>query len=397
MGSGVDRVPEDRTDLLAARVEPSRGRVRRWVARPWVVDDARMVELSKGANIWLVERDVTIGVEFPADAANVDLFSVLVRADGSAVSDLDLVFFNQPSSLCGAVTLAEVATVQVRLDSVPAEVATIVIAAALDDLTTGTFESCGPGEVTVRSAAGILATHTIVGLTDERCVVLVEIYRRYEQWKIRAVCQGWVNGIADLIESYGIVVDGPEPESTVAPKGDVIVVPDEFGAEPIGSGEHAWRKKLAERPLDRFEELHAAEYGQGLVRGTHFLKWSDEVARLKREGHLQEALTVLLEILDASERVQAQERANAPARAEWFQKFGQDVVVRETPPGWTEKRGDRAPQARRSRGGDRDHRPLAGTCRRSGALGGCKPCQIARTPRQSTSTAREAAPMTGYT
>ncbi|MDV6247235.1 TerD family protein [Rhodococcus opacus] len=295
-----------------------------------------MAELSKGANTWLAEREFTIGVEFPAKPANVDLFSVLVRADGSAGSDRDLVFFNQPRSPCGAVTLAEVATVQVRLDSVPAEVATIVIAAALDDTNTGTFACSGPGEVTVRSATGVLATHTIAGLTSERCVVLVEIYRHDEQWKIRAVSQGWVNGIADLIESYGIVVYGPEPKPTVAPKLDVIAVPDEYGHEPIGSGEHAWRKKLDEQPLDRFEELHAAEYEQGLVRGTHFLKWSDEIARLKREGHLHEVLTVLLEILDATERVQAQERANAPVRTEWFQKFGQEVVVRETPPGWTE-------------------------------------------------------------
>jgi stress response protein SCP2 len=295
-----------------------------------------MAELSKGANTSLAERDVTIGIEFPAGTANVDLFSVLLRADGSAGSDRDLVFFNQPSSPCGTVTLADAATVQVRLDSVPAEVATIVIAAALDGTTTGTFASSGPGEVTVRSATGVLATHTIAGLTDERCVVLLEIYRRAEQWKIRAVSQGWINGIADLIENYGIVVDRPEPKPAVATKLDVIVVPDEYGDEPIGSGEHAWRKKLAEQPLDRFEQLHAAEYEQGLVRGTHFLKWSDEVARLKREGHLEEALTVLLEILDATERVQAQERANAPIRAEWFQKFGQDVVVRETPPGWTE-------------------------------------------------------------
>ncbi|KAF0957669.1 TerD family protein [Rhodococcus sp. T7] len=292
-----------------------------------------MVELSKGENTWLAERDVTVGVEFLAGTADVDLFSVLVRADGSAGSDRDLVYFNQPSSQCGAVTLAD-RGVQLRLDAVPSDVAMVVIAAALDGTAPGTVASRGPGEVIVRSTAGILAVHTITGLTDERCVVLVEIYRRDSGWKIRAVSQGWANGIADLIESYGIVVDSSVPEPEAAQPA-VIVVPDEFGAEPIGAGEEAWRKKRSGQPLNDFEDLHALEYEQGLVRGAHFLKWSSEVARLKREGHLQEALTVLLEILDATERIQAQERANIPVRTALF-RGRVNVVVRETPPGWTE-------------------------------------------------------------
>ena len=323
---------------MFARRVAARGKTGPWIgasalARESVGDDARMVELSKGANTWLAERDITVGVAFPTGAADVDVFSVLVRADGSVGSDGDLVFFNQPSSRCGAVTLAD-RGVQLRLDAVPAEVTSIVIAAALDDTTPGTVASRGPGEVIVRSAAGVLAVHTVTGLTVERCVVLVEIYRRDSGWKIRAVSQGWANGIADLIESYGIVVDAPaaEPEASTPA---LIIVPDEFGAEPIGAGEEAWRKKRAGQPLNEFEELDALEYEQGLVRGAHFLKWSGEVARLKREGHLHEALAVLLEILDATERVQAQERINAPVRAALF-RGRVDVVVRETPPGWTE-------------------------------------------------------------
>lgn len=298
-------------------------------------DDARMVELSKGANIRLVDTDVAVVVDFAVDMAGVDLFSVLLRGDGTAGSDRNLVFFNQPASTCGGVTMTQGLTVQLRLGAVPADVETIIVAAALDDAVPGTFASRGGGVVTVRSARRVLASHTITGLDKERCVVLVEVYRRDGGWKVRAVSQGWVNGVADLIESYGIVVDEHGPEQH-APESVVIIVPDEFAEEPIGAGAEAWQKKRAGLPLNPYEELDASEYEQGLVRGADFLKWGDEVARLKREGHLREALGILLEILDATEQVQAQERANAPERAALLRWRVENVVVRETPPGWTE-------------------------------------------------------------
>ncbi|MFC9357388.1 hypothetical protein ACFTZB_12525 [Rhodococcus sp. NPDC057014] len=124
------------------------------------------------------------------------------------------------------------------------------------------------------NADAVIGSADITSVLSQGCGVDVEVSEEIvfgEHFDALAlapvVTRGWINGIADLIENYRIVVDGPEP-TTAAPKRDVVVVPDEYGDEPIGSGEHAWCKKWAEQPLDRFEERHAAVYEQRLVSGV---------------------------------------------------------------------------------------------------------------------------------
>src|SRR5699024_557445 len=87
-------------------------------------------------------------------------------------------------------------------------------------------------------------------------------------------------------------------------------------------------------PLDR---LAAAEHEAGLVRGRHFTQWMDEVARLKREGRHSEALELVREIIEATEREQDVERAHVPERARLLGRPASELVVRETPPAWTEQ------------------------------------------------------------
>src|SRR5690606_22674230 len=48
----------------------------------------------------------------------------------------------------------------------------------------------------------------------ETVVVLAELYRRGEGWKVRAVGQGYASGLAGLATDYGVDID---PEPTAAP------------------------------------------------------------------------------------------------------------------------------------------------------------------------------------
>lgn len=43
-------------------------------------------------------------------------------------------------------------------------------------------------------------------LSTERAVVLLEFYRRAETWKIRAVRQGYDDGLADPARDFGVCV-----------------------------------------------------------------------------------------------------------------------------------------------------------------------------------------------
>lgn len=95
---------------------------------------------------------------------------------------------------------------------------------------------------------------------------------------------------------------------------------DKYWGDPryadMGQAERAWTAQRDGWRLSYLDSLHAAEHEAGLVRGHHLLAWSDMVTQLKRERRYEEVLTVLLEIIGATEAEQAVEQRNAPLRAE---------------------------------------------------------------------------------
>lgn len=105
----------------------------------------------------------------------------------------------------------------------------------------------------------------------------------------------------------------------------------------MGAGESASSKRRDGLPLHETDTCYADEYDAGFVRGKHFLKWGEALQALKRDGRLEEALALVMEIIDATEREQAVEAQNAAVRAKCFGQSPGDYAPRETPPGWTEQ------------------------------------------------------------
>ncbi|MGW4277151.1 TerD family protein, partial [Streptomyces seoulensis] len=49
-----------------------------------------------------------------------------------------------------------------------------------------------------------LADYTITGLDAESAVIALELYRRQDAWKVRAVGQGYAGGLAELLTDQGL-------------------------------------------------------------------------------------------------------------------------------------------------------------------------------------------------
>ncbi|WP_281156238.1 TerD family protein, partial [Streptomyces sp. HYC2] len=49
-----------------------------------------------------------------------------------------------------------------------------------------------------------LASYTITGLDAESAVIAVELYRRQDAWKVRAVGQGYAGGLTELLSDLGL-------------------------------------------------------------------------------------------------------------------------------------------------------------------------------------------------
>ncbi|WP_432421120.1 TerD family protein [Nocardia cyriacigeorgica] len=99
--------------------------------------------------------------------------------------------------------------IEIVLDALPAPCVRIVIAAAIggSDIT---FGEVGPIEV--QAAAGnesaVFARATLDAATAERTLILAEIYRRGDSWRLRAVGQGYPTGLIELAGRYEVDVDG---------------------------------------------------------------------------------------------------------------------------------------------------------------------------------------------
>ncbi|TYK51221.1 TerD family protein [Actinomadura decatromicini] len=166
-----------------------------------------MLELSSGANAPLPARRVTVTVSC---AVPVDVSALLVGPDMRVRSDDDLVFFNAPE--VPGVRWADGGgrqRVELDLDAVAAGVHAVLVAVSL----TGggvSFGTVPPPQVQVAAAGGeAVAGFTVAGLGAEKAIIGLEVYRRADQWKVRAVGQGYAGGLAELVEAHGVEVDDP--------------------------------------------------------------------------------------------------------------------------------------------------------------------------------------------
>ncbi len=162
--------------------------------------------LTKGQNGPLAGTEVDISVEL---AAAGDLSALLVTDSGKVRSDADFVFFNQPSG--PGVTLqpgAGVGTLHLSLGAVPADISQI---RAVVTLESGTFGALAAPVTHVRVGGVDAYSYTVDGLTSESIVIAIEVYRRGNDWKVRAVGQGYAGGFAALVTDHGVSVDDAPP------------------------------------------------------------------------------------------------------------------------------------------------------------------------------------------
>ncbi|MCI4080840.1 TerD family protein [Streptomyces sp. MMS21 TC-5] len=177
-----------------------------------------MTAMTPGSNLPLNAVRVTVDVAAPV---RLDVSALLLTADGKVRSDADFIFFNQPSG--PGVTYrsgggAAPDSVTVDTSAVPPGIERIVVTAS-PDAAGQTFQGIEP-TATVRNADGgaVIASFTPPQLATETALVVVEIYLRGGVWKVRAVGQGYANGLAGIATDFGVSVDEePAPAAAVSP------------------------------------------------------------------------------------------------------------------------------------------------------------------------------------
>ncbi|MEU6138878.1 TerD family protein [Streptomyces sp. NPDC047081] len=185
-----------------------------------------MHEMTKGSNVSLSALSenagsviVGLGWVSPSGEGDADVSVLLLNTDGKVRSDADFYFYNNPVAADGSVQLLGKTPTEdgnedrigFDLTAVPAEVERIVVAASR-------YEGARFGEledlrVTLADAAGEhLLRFAIEDAGEVSAIIFGELYRRGEEWKFRAVGQGYESGLAGLATDFGVDVDD-DPEA----------------------------------------------------------------------------------------------------------------------------------------------------------------------------------------
>ncbi|MFF7455252.1 TerD family protein [Kitasatospora sp. NPDC008115] len=180
--------------------------------------------MTQGGNAPLTAARVTVEVTAPKA---LDVSGLLLTDAGKVRSDDDFVFYNAPNGPGVTHRPAAAGTpdaIIVDTAAVPAGITKIVVTASPDEAG-ATFAGIEP-TATVRDAATgeVLVTFTAPALSQETALIVVEVYQRNGAWKVRAVGQGYANGLAGIATDFGVTVD-EQPAAAPAPAAAPVAPP----------------------------------------------------------------------------------------------------------------------------------------------------------------------------
>ncbi|OAT46928.1 TerD family tellurium resistance protein [Proteus hauseri ATCC 700826] len=154
------------------------------------------------------------------DNLDINLTAFLVTGSGKVVNDEDMVFFNAPHHISGAASFISPVTqgstvihsIDFDFSCLPAHVTKIAITLTQDG-------NAGGFSAVQQLKAQVLINNEVIELapsqfSQETGIVVLELYIRNGQNKVRAVWQGFASGLIGLCNLYGIDVEEPAPVVT---------------------------------------------------------------------------------------------------------------------------------------------------------------------------------------
>ena len=189
------------------------------------------LSLQKGGNLSLSKTtpnltNIIIGLGWDArstDGAAFDLDASLfmVSATGKVRSDADFIFYNQTKSSCGSIEHTgdnrtgagdgDDESIKVNLPKVPTEITRLVVAVTIHDAEARrqSFGQVMGAFIRIVNAADnseIARFDLSEDYSTETAMIFGEVYRYNDEWKFKAVGQGYAGGLYALCQQHGVNV-----------------------------------------------------------------------------------------------------------------------------------------------------------------------------------------------
>lgn len=189
------------------------------------------ISLVKGANVSLSKtapalKKILIGLGWDARETSgsefdLDATAFLCGELGKVRSDDDIIFYNQLSSKCGSVVHTgdnrtgdgdgDDESLKVDLEKVPDTVKRIIVCVTIFDAESrkqnfGQVENAFMRIVNLENDIEIARFDLSEDYSTETAMIFGEVYRHNEEWKFKAVGQGFAGGLEALCTQFGINV-----------------------------------------------------------------------------------------------------------------------------------------------------------------------------------------------
>ncbi|MDO9355447.1 MAG: VWA domain-containing protein [Solirubrobacteraceae bacterium] len=174
-----------------------------------------MQTLAPGQNAPLPNAS-RVSIAVTGGAAHVDVIALLLDEGRRADDDNGVVLFSNTEAAGGSVRLdVQADTVTIDLAALPSAIETVLIVAQADGAPT--VQGAGSVQAAVSADGAPAATVVLESLPPVATLQVAEIYRRGGVWKVRALGDGYADGLAKLLTVHGVTVDDEPPVADAAP------------------------------------------------------------------------------------------------------------------------------------------------------------------------------------
>lgn len=131
---------------------------------------------------------------------SIDVSIFLLDATAKVAADEDMIFYGLPASPCAGVKIVN-QSIEFNLDKIPSRIEKLAVTATLENTV-----SWGKN-IELNTAQFKCVVDTLD--RPEKALILLELYKRNQQWKVRFVAQGFNGGLAPLAEHFGVELEKP--------------------------------------------------------------------------------------------------------------------------------------------------------------------------------------------
>ena len=189
------------------------------------------VSLVKGGNVSLSKEEpgiesIMVGLGWDARSTDghdfdLDASCFLLNASGKVRSDSDFIFYNNLKSACGAVEHTgdnrtgvgdgDDEAINVELSRIPADVSKLAFTVTIHEADQrrqnfGMVSNAFIRIVNRKTGREVARFDLSEDASTNTAIIFGEVYRHNNEWKFRAVGQGYDGGLGPLARNYGVNV-----------------------------------------------------------------------------------------------------------------------------------------------------------------------------------------------